>query len=218
MCTSPRARFDAGPNDVARQAERRPPARHLWRSPATGAVPEPGATAIELRSADFSPLPRRPGETAGGGLKSALLLAGATPNSTAVEPGAPGAVSRCASSPNVFMPMDREAGQASSLRRSAKPRANLSSCSRSRARRAGQTPALRWVCVRFIGAAVHGALWLRGIIALITLTGLWPPRTSAADAAAPAFSCLIPHEAAGLDLVTAPRNRKSRGSRLPTSG
>jgi len=49
--------------------------------------PHPDPTPIELRSADFSPLPCRPGETAGGGLKSALLLAGATPNSTAVGPG-----------------------------------------------------------------------------------------------------------------------------------
>ena len=47
-----------------------------------------GATAIELRSADFSPLPRRPGETAGGGLKSALLLGRTAPNSTAVGRGA----------------------------------------------------------------------------------------------------------------------------------
>ena len=53
----------------------------------TIAAPEP--TAIELRSADFSPLPCRPGETAGGGLKSALLLAGAAPDSTGVPPEPP---------------------------------------------------------------------------------------------------------------------------------
>jgi len=43
--------------------------------------------AIELRSADFSPLPYRPRETGRGGLKSALLLACTAPNSTAVLRG-----------------------------------------------------------------------------------------------------------------------------------
>ena len=49
--------------------------------------PHPSPTAIELRSADFSPLPCRLGETAGGELKSALLLARTTPKSTAVPRG-----------------------------------------------------------------------------------------------------------------------------------
>jgi hypothetical protein len=59
------------------------------RARLAGAPPLPGPTAIELRSADFSPLPYRPGETGGGGLKSALLLARTAPNSTAVLPGPP---------------------------------------------------------------------------------------------------------------------------------
>jgi len=52
--------------------------------------PLPGGTGIELRSADFSPLPCALGVTAGGGLKSALLLARTAPNSTAVLPGGVG--------------------------------------------------------------------------------------------------------------------------------
>jgi len=46
----------------------------------------PVATAIESRSADFSPLPSGPSETAGGGLKPALRLARTAPDSRAVSP------------------------------------------------------------------------------------------------------------------------------------
>src|ERR1051326_6900325 len=48
------------------------------------AVPPPqGSTAIELRSADFSPHPSSPAKTAGSGLKSALQCCRHSPNSMA---------------------------------------------------------------------------------------------------------------------------------------
>src|SRR5216110_2914618 len=48
--------------------------------------PQPGPTAIELRSADFSPPRSGPAQTAGSGLKSALLSCRNSLNSMAVLP------------------------------------------------------------------------------------------------------------------------------------
>ena len=45
------------------------------------------ATAIEFRSADFSPHPSSPAKTVGSGLKSALLVCRNSANSTAVGAG-----------------------------------------------------------------------------------------------------------------------------------
>src|SRR5437773_2280016 len=46
--------LDTAPNDVARQEERRPPARHLSRSSANGVVPEAGAPGTVSRSAPMA--------------------------------------------------------------------------------------------------------------------------------------------------------------------
>src|SRR6266516_1844201 len=51
-----------------------------------GNAPFPGYTAIELRSADFSPPRSSPAKTAGSGLKSALLSCRNSLNSMAVLP------------------------------------------------------------------------------------------------------------------------------------
>ena len=58
--------------------------------------PPSGSTAIELRSADFSPHPSSPAKTAGSGLKSALLSCRNSLNSTAVPSGR-GRILRCLS-------------------------------------------------------------------------------------------------------------------------
>jgi len=48
------AHLDTVPNGVARQEERRPPARHLSRSSANGTVPEAGAPGTVSRSAPMA--------------------------------------------------------------------------------------------------------------------------------------------------------------------
>src|SRR6266550_1650918 len=52
------AHLETAPNDLAQRAERRPPARHLWRPFAKDAVPEAGAPGAASRYAPVQPRPK----------------------------------------------------------------------------------------------------------------------------------------------------------------
>ena len=134
---------------------REAPRRRFSRSQARRFFPpHPGPTAVELRSADFSPHPRGTRKSAGSRMNSAFQVHRDSLNSTAVDPASgervslslPGEQSRplgfLRREAGCSLSMNRKVGQASRLPPSATPTER--NRSRWRARWAGETPALHW--------------------------------------------------------------------------